>query len=149
MHKITMLGAGLIGRFYTVSLQKLPGCEVSMVCAASEDEVKAFADEFGIPRWSTSIEAAINDPETDTVYYTPLYYVMSHFSKYIRPGAYRIDVQSDHDALMVTACQNPDGTIVLAVLNQGDESIAFQIQLGERFASVTIPNNALQTLVIQ
>jgi predicted dehydrogenase len=67
MHKITMLGAGLIGRFYTISLQRLPECEVSMICSTTEDEVKAFATEFGIPRWSIKIEEAINDQETDTV----------------------------------------------------------------------------------
>jgi len=67
MHKITMLGAGLIGRFYTISLQRLPDCEVSMICSTTEDEVKAFATEFGIPRWSIKIEEAINDQETDTV----------------------------------------------------------------------------------
>ncbi|MBN1146592.1 MAG: Gfo/Idh/MocA family oxidoreductase [Anaerolineales bacterium] len=67
MHKITMLGAGLIGRFYTMSLQKLPGCEVEMVCASTDAEAKAFADEFGIPRWSSDIETAIHDPDTDTV----------------------------------------------------------------------------------
>jgi predicted dehydrogenase len=67
MHKITMLGAGLIGRFYTISLQHKLNCEVSMICSAKEDEAKAFAEEFGIKRWSTSIEQAINDPETDTV----------------------------------------------------------------------------------
>ena len=67
MHKITMLGAGLIGRFYTISLQKLPGCEVSMICAKTKDDAQSFAEEFGIPRWSTSIEQAINDPESDTV----------------------------------------------------------------------------------
>ena len=67
MHKITMLGTGLIGRFYTISLQKLPDCEVSMVCASSDENAKSFAEEFGIPRWCASIDAAINDPETDTV----------------------------------------------------------------------------------
>jgi predicted dehydrogenase len=67
MHKLTLLGAGLIGRFYTMSLQKLPGIEVTMVCAVTEDEAKIFADEFGIKRWSDNIENAINDPETDTV----------------------------------------------------------------------------------
>lgn len=67
MHKITMLGAGLIGRFYTISLQKIPGCQVDMVCAATEDSAKSFAEEFGIPRWSTSMKEAISDPETDTV----------------------------------------------------------------------------------
>ena len=48
MHKITMLGAGLIGRFYTISLQRLPDCEVSMVCSATEDEVKAFANDSAV-----------------------------------------------------------------------------------------------------
>ena len=67
MHRITMLGAGLIGRFYTMSLQKIPGCEVAMVCASSEAEAKAFAEEFSIPRWSGDIETAIHDPDTDTV----------------------------------------------------------------------------------
>ncbi len=67
MHRITMLGTGLIGRFYTMSLQKIPGCEVSVVCALTEDELLPFAREFGIPRWTTNVEEAINDPETDVV----------------------------------------------------------------------------------
>jgi predicted dehydrogenase len=67
MHKITMLGAGLIGRFYTISLQRLPNVELSMVCAATDEDARAFAAEFGIPRWSTSIKEAIDDSGTDTV----------------------------------------------------------------------------------
>ena len=67
MHKISLLGAGLIGRFYTISLQNIPGCKVEMVCAATQESAKAFSDEFGIPRWSTDLAEAINDPETDTV----------------------------------------------------------------------------------
>ena len=39
MHKITMLGAGLIGRFYTMSLQKIPGCEVVMVCSDTKESL--------------------------------------------------------------------------------------------------------------
>jgi predicted dehydrogenase len=62
-----MLGTGLIGRFYTISLQRIPGCEVTMVCSSSEENVKSFAAEFGIPSWTTSIEEAIRDPQTDTV----------------------------------------------------------------------------------
>lgn len=67
MHKISLLGAGLIGRFYTMSLQKIPGCKVEYVCAATLENAQAFAEEFGIPRWGTNLEDAINDPETDTV----------------------------------------------------------------------------------
>lgn len=89
------------------------------------------------------------DPETDTVYYTPLYYVMAHFSKFIRPGAVRVDVQSGLESLMTTACLNPDGSLAVAVLNQGEVPEHFQIQLEDRFASVIIPDHAIQTLVIQ
>ncbi len=42
------------------------------------------------------VAPVLADPETDTVYYTPLYYVMAHFSKFIRPGA-----QADRPRLRV------------------------------------------------
>ncbi|NQT24116.1 glycoside hydrolase family 30 protein [candidate division KSB1 bacterium] len=95
------------------------------------------------------VAPVLADPETDAVYYTPLYYVMAHFSKFIRPGAHRIDVQSNLDDLMVTACENPDGSIIVEILNQGDQPINFQIQLKNQVYPVTIPDNTLQTLVIQ
>ncbi len=68
MHKIALLGTGLIGRFYTMSLLNSRGRdEIKVVCAASEDEAKKFADEFSIPVWTDDIARAIRDPEVDTV----------------------------------------------------------------------------------
>ena len=68
MHKIALLGAGLIGRFYTQSLQNFRGKDqIVMVCAAREEEAAAFAQEFNIPRSTTDIAAAVQDPEVDTV----------------------------------------------------------------------------------
>lgn len=68
MRKITMLGAGLIGNFYTVTL--LGGRsrdQICIVCAESEAEAKVFAEKHGIPRWTADIAKAVNDPETDLV----------------------------------------------------------------------------------
>ena len=68
MHKIAMLGTGLIGRFYTMSLLSFRGKdEIKVVCAANAEDAKNFADEFGIPRWTDDMAAAIRDPEVDTV----------------------------------------------------------------------------------
>lgn len=68
MHKIAILGTGLIGRFYTMSLLNFRGKdEIVTACAASKDEAKAFADEFGISRYTDSIAEAVQDPEVDTV----------------------------------------------------------------------------------
>jgi len=68
MHRIAMLGTGLIGRFYTMSLQNFRGKdEIKIVCSSKEDRAKKFAEEFGIPRWTDDLAEAIRDPEIDTV----------------------------------------------------------------------------------
>jgi predicted dehydrogenase len=68
MHKIAMLGTGLIGRFYTMSLQNFRGRdEIKVVCSSKLENAKKFAEEFGIPRWTDDMAAAIRDPEIDTV----------------------------------------------------------------------------------
>ena len=87
-------------------------------------------------------------PETDEVYYTPLYYVMCHFSKYIRPGAARIEIDMDAEGLMATALENTDGSMVVAVLNQEEESRKFALQLYGKNVEISIPGNALQSIII-
>jgi predicted dehydrogenase len=68
MHKIAMLGTGLIGRFYTMSLQNFRGKdEIAVVCSSKLENAKKFAEEFGIPRWTDDMAKAIQDSEIDTV----------------------------------------------------------------------------------
>ncbi len=68
MHKITMLGTGLIGMFYTQTLhsQRRPD-RVHMVYSYTAERAKQFAAEHSIPKWTTDLAEAINDPETDVV----------------------------------------------------------------------------------
>ena len=68
MHKITMLGTGLIGMFYTMTLHRQRGRDrVQVVYSPTKDHVKSFAEEWDIPKWTTDMAEAINDPETDVV----------------------------------------------------------------------------------
>jgi len=68
MHKIAMLGAGLIGRFYTMSLLNYRGKdEIKVICSIDPTEASKFAQEFNIPRWTTDMAEAIRDSEVDTV----------------------------------------------------------------------------------
>src|SRR6266702_8684268 len=68
MHKIAMLGTGLIGRFYTMSLQNFRGKdEVVVACSSKPENAEKFAKEFGIPRWTADIAKAVQDSEVDTV----------------------------------------------------------------------------------
>jgi predicted dehydrogenase len=68
MHKIAMLGTGLIGMFYTKVLNGGRGGDrVEVVYSRSEARASQFAAEWGVPRHTTSLTEAINDPETDIV----------------------------------------------------------------------------------
>ena len=107
-------------------------------------------DRQGGPNWFENwcVAPVIVDPEADEVYFTPLYYTMAHFSKYIRPGAEIIGVENADKGLMVTAAQNPDGTIAVVIFNEGMESKDFMLSLGDKTTKVKINKQAIQTLLI-
>jgi len=68
MRTISMLGSGLIGSFYTSTLLGMRSRDkIGVVCASTPEEAAVFASRWDIPRWTSSIEEAINDPHTDLV----------------------------------------------------------------------------------
>ena len=68
MRKITMLGAGFIANFYTMTLLgQRNRDDIKVVCAETVEDAKAFAQRYAIPRWTADMAEAINDPETDLV----------------------------------------------------------------------------------
>ncbi|MBC7813533.1 MAG: Gfo/Idh/MocA family oxidoreductase [Burkholderiales bacterium] len=68
MHKITMLGTGLIGMFYTMALHGNRSADrVHTVYSRTEERGQKFAKEWGIPKSTTDMRAAIEDPDTDVV----------------------------------------------------------------------------------
>jgi len=107
-------------------------------------------DKQGGPNWFENwcLAPVIVDPENDEVYFTPVYYTLSHFSKYIRPGAVRIGFENSDDSLMVTAAKNPDGTIAVVIFNQGSEAEKFKLSLNESTIDIQISGQAIQTVMI-
>lgn len=107
-------------------------------------------DRQGGPNWFKNwcVAPVIVDPEKDEVYFTPLYYTMAHFSKFIRPGAVRIGLSSDDPALLLTAARNPDGSIAVVVLNTTPEVRRLKLMLNGQSAEVSLSGRALQTILI-
>ncbi len=67
-HSITLLGTGLIGMFYTMTLHGQRGRDrITTVYSRTHERAEAFAAKWGIARATTDLKAAIEDPETDTV----------------------------------------------------------------------------------
>jgi glucosylceramidase len=107
-------------------------------------------DTQGGPNWFKNwcVAPVIVDPEKDEVYFTPIYYTLAHFSKYIRPGATRIGFENSDDSLMVTAAENPDGSIAIVLFNEGDAEKSFTLSLENNSTQVTISAQAIQTIII-
>ncbi|PHN02922.1 glycoside hydrolase family 30 protein [Flavilitoribacter nigricans] len=107
-------------------------------------------DRKGGPNWSRNwcVAPVIVDPENDEIYFTPIYYTLSHFSRYIRPGAQRIDFENTQERLQVTAAKNPDGSLVAVVLNEGETPQGFHLILGEASRRLSIRGQAIQTILI-
>jgi glucosylceramidase len=107
-------------------------------------------DEKGGPNLAQNwcIAPILVDVEKDEVYITPLYYMLSHFSKYIRPGAKRIGFENTDESLMVTAAKNADGSTIAVVLNMEKVEKTFELYLNEEKVLFTISPEALQTIFI-
>ena len=107
-------------------------------------------DRQGGPNWFKNwcVAPVIVDPEKDEVYFTPLYYTMAHFSKYIRPKAQVIGLENSDKELQVTAAENPDGSIAVVVFNEGKTKKNFKLQIGGKETFINIDAQAIQTIVI-
>jgi len=67
-HKVTMLGTGLIGDFYTMTLHGQRNRDrVQVAYSRSPERGEAFRARHGIPESTTDMMAAIEHPDTDTV----------------------------------------------------------------------------------
>ncbi len=88
------------------------------------------------------------DTEEGDLIYTPTYYYIGHFSKFIRPGAKRISTVSSRSHLLSTSFINEDNSMINVIMNQSDEKISYNLYVDRAQAiSITIPAHAIQTVV--
>ena len=87
------------------------------------------------------------DMKTGELIYTPSYYYIGHFSKFIRPDAKRISTASSRSNLLSTTFKNLDGSFVTVVMNSSSDKIKYNLILGTEKTIVEIPAHAIQTLV--
>ena len=87
------------------------------------------------------------DTNTGELIYTPSYYYIGHFSKFIRPNAKRVSTVSSRSHLLSTSFINEDGKMATVVMNQSDEKITYKLYIGPKAVEVAILPHAIQTLV--
>lgn len=87
------------------------------------------------------------DTNSGELVYTPSYYYIGHFSKFIRPGAKRVSTAVSRSSLLSTSFLNTDGKMVTVVMNQSDKSVTYNLIIASEKTVVSIPAHGIQTLV--
>jgi len=86
---------------------------------------------------------------TGQIYYLNSFYYIGHFSKFIRPGAKRIISSSSRGQLLTTAFLNTDGQIIVVVMNQSKDKIAFLLWIDGKASEIVSLPHSIQTMVVQ
>ena len=75
------------------------------------------------------------------------YYVLAHASRFVRPGAHRIDSTTGIKGLSTVAFQNADGSLVLIVLNDAQRPRKFSVRSAGESFDYSLPAGAVATFV--
>jgi len=90
----------------------------------------------------------IADMRSGDLIYMNSFYYLGHFSKFIRPGARRIECSPSRSALEATAFTNPDGKTAVVVLNCTEKEVPYYLWIAGKAAEVKSLPHSIQTLVI-
>ena len=115
----------------------------------------AILDETGGP-WAISPIHGNPDPNiqhpvviinktTHEITYTGTYYYLAHFSKFVRPGAVRLQTKGSAKGVRVMAFQTPEGDFVAQLLNSLDQETAVNVASKGRTLHLTLPAKSITT----
>ena len=91
---------------------------------------------------------------TGCVYYTPVFHILSQFSRTIRPGDKAVQCVTDphsfgDDAIHAAASLSAKQMLSVQVLNTTKAPVDYELQIGGQYAAISIEANALQTVRVQ
>ena len=87
------------------------------------------------------------DTKTGELIYTPSYYYIGHFSKFIRPGARRVSTASSRSHLLSTSFMNQDGKMATVVMNHTDQKIDYKLYIDRKAIELSSLPHSIQTIV--
>jgi glucosylceramidase len=87
------------------------------------------------------------DTRTGELIYTNAYYYIGHFSKFVQVGAKRIVCSASRSQLLTTGFRNPDGSVVVIVMNQSKEKVPYFVWVNGKAVELNLLPRAIQTIV--
>lgn len=106
-------------------------------------DASAFLYWLGSSRGATAALVQIDDAN-DAYRVSSRLYAFAAYSRFIRPGAVRIGVDTAREGLEVSAYRNADGTEVVEIINTSDATVTASIDLVHPKAYVTDATHRLE-----
>lgn len=107
-------------------------------------------DESGMSTWHWRQNALVTvNSKTGKVTYNGEYYVMRHFSQFVKPGAKRVLVTGPWGDKI--AFENPDGSTVIEMANSASKPLDVVVAVAGRLAgtfSATLPPSSVNTFIV-
>jgi glucosylceramidase len=88
------------------------------------------------------------DTENDVVQEKLSYTYIGHFSRYMDPGAKRISSTKYTDKVSVVSLKNPNGSIIIVLLNRSKEDIPVSLRLNGEVAEFSVPAESIVTGIV-
>jgi glucosylceramidase len=94
--------------------------------------------------WRQNSLVSVNT-ENGTYRYTPEYYLMKHFSHFVKPGAKRIAIQGRYDNAL--AFVNPDDEIVVLIANDKDNTKTLTLSIRGKTFTICVSPGSVNTFI--
>lgn len=105
--------------------------------------------EGGVSTWGWSQNSLVTvNEETGKISYQPEFYIMKHFSHFVKKGA-RVKRTKGHWTSNSVVFENPDGTLVILVASNRNQAYEFTFQDGKNSFSAMIEPHSIHSFVIQ
>lgn len=104
-------------------------------------------EEEGRSTWGWKQNSLITVTADNNIRYNPEYYLMRHFSKYIKQGAIMKGLKGDY-AGNALAFENPDGSIIIELLNPFNEIKEITFSFEDVNYSFSVKSHSFNTLIV-
>lgn len=109
-------------------------------------------NDHGAPNWAKNFvdSPIIVMPQSDEFYKQPMFYAISHFSKFVPRGSYRISMEFENNQdIKAIAFLTPDQRIVVVAVNKASYPIAITVKDTNTndMVNVCLPANSFNTLL--
>lgn len=88
------------------------------------------------------------DSEKKELIYTPIYYYIGHFSKFIKRGAKRLGVTKYSGDIYFTAFKNPEGEVVAIAINPTDKEMPLTLRHYCNCSAASLKPHSIVTFII-